>query len=318
MKVRLASLSFTLVILSCLSWGNSLAQVEREEYFKETGHRVSGEFYLLYISTPNYLQMFGYPITDAFLDTNTGNLIQYFQKARFELDPEAPEGRRVRLSPLGDFMYERGEGEPLPTQGGSSACPTFPETGFKICDTFLVFFEENGGLEMFGYPLSNAEMNSGRIVQYFQNARFEWHPEFPSGNRVILTDLGSQYFYVRRENPVRLLPDDNGDIIKGLMDLRASAYPGQAVTSLNGRQTVYVIVQDQRLLPVSDAEVSLVVHLPSGEIGRYMVPTPTNKDGVIQFEFEFNSSRIGEAEIEVIVMRDHLEAHTVTSYRVWW
>jgi hypothetical protein len=42
---------------------------------------------------------------------------------------------------------------------------------------FLTFWRENGGVMIFGYPISEEIVEGGRIVQYFERARFEYHPE---------------------------------------------------------------------------------------------------------------------------------------------
>ena len=59
----------------------------------------------------------------------------------------------------------------------------FPETGVGLGGGFKYYWEANGGLAQFGYPLTNEfrEVNptDGQeyTVQYFERARFEYHPE---------------------------------------------------------------------------------------------------------------------------------------------
>ncbi|MBX6343110.1 MAG: polysaccharide deacetylase family protein, partial [Thermomicrobiaceae bacterium] len=54
----------------------------------------------------------------------------------------------------------------------------FPQTGHVVRDRFLYFWEDFGGLEVFGYPLTDAATDpvSGLTVQTFERARFELHP----------------------------------------------------------------------------------------------------------------------------------------------
>jgi sugar lactone lactonase YvrE len=62
-------------------------------------------------------------------------------------------------------------------------CQSFEQTGFQLCGEFLTFWNDNGGLPVFGYPLTDAhdEVNpdTGETysVQYFERQRFELHPE---------------------------------------------------------------------------------------------------------------------------------------------
>ena len=60
---------------------------------------------------------------------------------------------------------------------------TFSETGKTVTGLFLDYWNTHGGLEQQGYPISEAysEVNDADgqtyITQYFERARFEYHPE---------------------------------------------------------------------------------------------------------------------------------------------
>lgn len=71
--------------------------------FYETGHTVQGNFLNTYLSVPNHDQVFGLPITEQFLSPTCDRLVQYFQKARFELFPENPPELRVRITPFREY-----------------------------------------------------------------------------------------------------------------------------------------------------------------------------------------------------------------------
>ena len=69
----------------------------------------------------------------------------------------------------------------------------FPETGHNVKGNFLRFYQAASDPTMlYGYPITE-EFNTkdGLLVQYFQRARFEYHPDLPDGQRVTLTDLGT-------------------------------------------------------------------------------------------------------------------------------
>jgi len=68
---------------------------------------------------------------------------------------------------------------------------TFPQTGHTVSGQFLKFWNTWGGLSEFGYPLTEAMTEDGMQVQYFERARFEWHPH-DAPYPVQLTLLGSQ------------------------------------------------------------------------------------------------------------------------------
>lgn len=52
----------------------------------------------------------------------------------------------------------------------------FPQTGHYVSNGFLAYWEHFGGLAAFGYPITNELQENGIAVQYFERARFEWHP----------------------------------------------------------------------------------------------------------------------------------------------
>lgn len=51
----------------------------------------------------------------------------------------------------------------------------FPETGHTLAYGFREFYERQGGLPIFGLPLTEVFVEDGRPVQYFERARLEWH-----------------------------------------------------------------------------------------------------------------------------------------------
>jgi hypothetical protein len=73
-------------------------------------------------------------------------------------------------------------------------CAYMPETGHNIHGVFQVYYRAHNGSESFGAPLTEAFWEKDRIVQYFERARFEFHPENPEPYRVQLGMLGEQYY----------------------------------------------------------------------------------------------------------------------------
>jgi hypothetical protein len=163
-------------------------------YFKETGHYVCGQ-YLEYFNARGGLEIFGFPLTEAFDDPTHGGLrVQYFQRARMELHRDG-SGSRIMLGLLVD---ELGYTFPAvnPDQVPSSNSPTqhyFPETGHIVSHAFLRAFRDKGGLEIFGYPRSEFFYENGVVVQYFQRARMEWYSDRPPSSQIELANVGEIY-----------------------------------------------------------------------------------------------------------------------------
>lgn len=63
-------------------------------------------------------------------------------------------------------------------RSGLTTSRYFPETGFEIGGAFLSYWVQFGGLPVFGYPITGEynDPETGRVTQYFERARFEWHP----------------------------------------------------------------------------------------------------------------------------------------------
>lgn len=74
-----------------------------------------------------------------------------------------------------------------------STCAFVVETGHNIHGVFLSFYNSHNGPENFGSPVTEAFLENGLVVQYFQRARFEFRPDFPEPYRVQLGLLGLQY-----------------------------------------------------------------------------------------------------------------------------
>lgn len=79
---------------------------------------------------------------------------------------------------------------PLSTQAQSSTSQYFPETGHSVSGRFLEYWRGNGGLAVFGYPLTDELEENGRKVQYFERQRFELHSENKRPYDVLLGRLG--------------------------------------------------------------------------------------------------------------------------------
>jgi hypothetical protein len=72
----------------------------------------------------------------------------------------------------------------------------FQETGHNVSGKFLTFYEDNGGLAIFGYPLTEAFDENGLQVQYFQRARLELYDDLSGEQRVQLGPLGIELGYL--------------------------------------------------------------------------------------------------------------------------
>ncbi len=73
---------------------------------------------------------------------------------------------------------------------------TFPETGYRLDGRFAQFWNANGGLAVFGLPISDQRPERGGegvfTVQWLERERFELHPENAPPYDVLLGRLGAE------------------------------------------------------------------------------------------------------------------------------
>ncbi len=96
----------------------------------------------------------------------------------------------------------------LAAQGSEEPLKRYEETGCSLQGDFLEFFETRGGLEVFGYPLTEPFWQGGVQVQYFQKARLESHPDHPPLYQVQLGLLADELNYRASPQP-RQQPDSS-------------------------------------------------------------------------------------------------------------
>lgn len=187
-------------------------------FFPATGHKISLGF-LDFWRLNGGVPVFGYPITDEMSDPQTGQTVQYFERAVFEYHADAPANSRIqiraldpseRLNALIAFNesqehYQRlaafaAAGVPVsqPFARIDSAPDSndeiyFPDTGHTVAMGFQDFWERNGGAAVFGNPTTEEFVDpvSGYTVQYFERAIFEWHTE-GSAPHVELRNIGTR------------------------------------------------------------------------------------------------------------------------------
>ncbi len=295
---------------------------ERYRYFPRTDRNVCGEF-LDFFETRGGLEIFGYPITGLVVNQE-GRTVQYFQRVRMEYHPENPPEYQVQLGLLGDFFAPPDKKARIPASQIPSSNDRerryFPETGHTVGFSFLKFFNENGGLDNFGYPVTEFILENGLFVQYFQRAVMEWRP---NQGRIVLQDLGQKwvdrYDIIEFEGSGMIRPTQTVSPII----LYATASVRDAFTGRDGNQTVWVYVYDQTGDPVPGAEVKLYVHYHSRDRVYDKDTTPsiplTDESGHTQITFELDSPESGQlVVIDAYVNYQGITTEARTSFFPWW
>lgn len=170
--------------------------------YNETGKTVAGGF-LTFFDQHGGVTLLGYPITNEIVEG--GKTVQYFQRGRLEYHPENPAAFRVQLGLVGQELHGQATPAVAPlTQTASLRVRYFTETGHNVTNVFLDFWNRNGGVDSFGFPLGEAFTRDGVTYQWFQRARFEYR-----GGRLQLGLIGTERYNGNTATPNAPLPADN-------------------------------------------------------------------------------------------------------------
>ncbi len=187
-------------------------------YIPQTGHTIDGVFLDVWRAWSGAAS-FGYPITEEF--EAGGHVVQYYEYARFEYWPNAPEGNVVNFGDIGADLLglltedaadvnEADEGPATPQadqadvakQVARAAKPLEPDevdtdtenrrfvsaTGHTVQFGFKQFWEESGEEDYLGYPLTEEYVADGTTFQIFERGQLRWEP----GSKVRMVPVGTE------------------------------------------------------------------------------------------------------------------------------
>lgn len=251
-KVLLAALALLTTLVGC-----AVASPTRTADFSASneGAPIADEFRAFYLENGG-LRVFGFPLTEAYLDSDSQRLVQYFQQLRLEYDGVED---RVVVTPLGQWALSEQTrlASERPADTRSTGQPGNGE--WRVEDAFLTFYETYGGESVFGRPISDQLNEGGNRMQYFENARLDWRPEAPLDYRVQPGRLGEAHYRLVGlfKYPGRSRPLDSA----GVREADVSATLRAPILYDDEEQIVYVDVrtpEGQR--PVAGVSVVATVY----------------------------------------------------------
>jgi hypothetical protein len=253
--------------------------------------------------------IFGVPISEAFVEIETGKVIQYFENARLELDANFSGGMEVKASSLG-MMLGKWE-TPLTYDGEIPGCRFYDETGHRVCHAFLSYYEINGGPETFGYPISEITIEEDRMVQYFQWFRLDWYPD-EDESPVQPGPIGR--IHLSQASPADFKPDY--EETSQVAELIVVSSVAKASMSKSGEQTVYLLVRDQDQKAIEGAAATLIAHFPDGD--RMIIMPLTDGNGRSQVSFSFENQPAGHTiSLEITVVYEGRTKQARESFMIY-
>jgi hypothetical protein len=287
------------------------------------------------------LPVFGLPLSDDHNETvgDQRLKVQYFERFRFEEHKENERPYNVLLGRIGvDRLAAQGRDWQTFPKADPKAPHYFAATGHAIAPQFWGFWSRNGlefdgnkkaksaaeSLALFGLPVSEAQMELGSdgqmyLTQWFERARFEFHPENKAPYDVLLGRLGADAL---ASAPVSQPKPKSEPTI-------AIGCPENAPPAADGAQAWVANPQPQapsttntlcvRLTlggaPAAGAQVSAVAHFNYGDLK--IGPATTGADGQVQIDFNIDKARNRfVVTIEVQLTAANGQAYTaVTDFR---
>ena len=259
------------------------------------------------------LEVFGLPLTPSRTEVVGGQKysVQYFERARFEQHKENPEPYNMLLGLLGvDRLAAQGRDWQTFPKADPSAPHYFAETGHAIAPQFWGFWSSHGlefdgnkksksmaeSLALFGFPISEAQMEQGSdgqmyLTQWFQRARFEYHPENKPPYDVLLGLLGADLLRGQAQAPAQPAPgtaigcpENAPPPAEGAQAWVANPQPQApgTVNTLCARLTIGGA-------PLAGAAVTGVAHFDYGDVP--IGPATTGPDGQARIDFNIDKAR---------------------------
>ncbi|NJN67703.1 MAG: hypothetical protein HC884_13825 [Chloroflexaceae bacterium] len=167
--------------------------------FPETGQCLSGAVRTHWEKNGG-LSVFGLPISEVRTETlgDWTGPVQWFERNRLEDHGE----QGVMSGRLGVYLLQlqgrSWSGFPQ-VDHAPPGCVYAEITRHSLCDPFLTHWQEQGGIERFGHPVTEPFIETVNgwtgIVQYFERCRMELHAELPD-RPVLLGHLGKEVLEV--------------------------------------------------------------------------------------------------------------------------
>jgi hypothetical protein len=199
-----------------------IGAADQRRCFAETGLCIEGRIREFW-EQHGGLYVFGLPIAAQQEQVVEGRRLQaqWFERTRLELHSEHTRPYDVLIGRLGaEALAQAGiDWRSFPQSAPRAGCRFFAETGHNVCGDIWQTWRANGlefdgrrgtseaeSLALFGLPLSDPHEETfadGRtyVVQWFERARFELHPENAPPYHVLLGLLGSSVQQRLRATP---------------------------------------------------------------------------------------------------------------------
>ncbi|HEX6385499.1 MAG TPA: hypothetical protein VF177_12585, partial [Anaerolineae bacterium] len=271
----------------------------------DVGIPVAPEFETFYEAYGGH-RVFGKPVTDAFAPEENGRLVQYFQTMRLEYDDDTES---IVVYPLGQWARE-GLGEKVELEDETAEAE------------FQAFYDEHNGEQLFGERIPPLLREDDLLVQYFRNARLEWHPELPPDQRVQVGLLGQAHFDAEMIFTYRKMLLAQPVPLAGISQVDVFAFVEAPILYAGEEQVLYVTVLTPAGRPVDGITVAVQIMAEGTEANQdVQVIGETDERGKTVTTLDLEDIPPGQ-QVQLLVLtyasNDNAIGRTRLTFKTWW
>ncbi len=169
-------------------------------YVKDSGHYIQGIFKDVWTDPTNNAPFFyGNPLSEQFLEFDYSakitKTVQFFERVKFE----STRPDQVNLAPIGREAIEGKFFPPGRFIETTTSQQYFKETKHTLHGAFFEFWQKNGSLRRFGFPISEETPDkdaTGKdvVYQYFERVKLRFDP---TTGKVSIAPLGQEVLQKR-------------------------------------------------------------------------------------------------------------------------
>jgi len=285
--IRALLICITFILASCSSATSTpkpIGEYEVAEPFRD------------YYNTKGGALLLGTAITPELIED--GVRVQYFQNVRLEYHPRLPEGKQVIPSSIGVNFSSNS----TPCTQPQVVAPNAYYFGcHSVRQEFLWFFNQQGGLQFFGYPISEMYISGTQLIQHFERASIVWNKSKPVEYQFGLANLGSQWCSLNKKCVTDRVANITTALPTFTLTLPAASPKELALKTLpeypvldvrTQQQTLKAWITDNAGKPISGVVVSfLVQYVVNSE--RYLTH-PSDKYGYASVSLAVRSYKPGD------------------------
>lgn len=243
-------ITFTLLVSACSS--NAVATP-----LPQGIKNAVGAHFQAYYESKGGLKTFGAPLSPEDLDDN-GIPYQVFENMRLEY-----MGGQVRPRKLAISNYN----EPCIRPENVKPNAYYLQDCHSIEVAVQPYFNQLGGVEFWGNPISELHIENGRFIQYFERGAITWDSQKSGFDKSALAPLGR----------IGYVPSGKPAFTPVQLSVQSKvAYP---LLAKNQQQTITTTVTDAAGKPVVGANLNYEINLPGNGAVTYIAPA-TNAQGI--------------------------------------